>query len=250
MERPEVLRWAGKFFARGLDWLYPSACEVCGEIQTHGRTLCAGCDALLPRLVPPFCSRCGEYFEGKIDGDFECPNCSALKFDFEFARPAMIRDERTLEMIHGLKYGKGIHLAAELGRLAAESLADPRFQQALQEQWPLVPVPLHPSRQAWRHFNQAMEIAKAVGKISGLPVAAALRRTRKTETQTHLTRNQRLENLKGAFQVSRAGRRWPHKDGAILVDDVFTTGATAHACAKALCKAGYKRVLVLAVMRG
>ena len=69
-----------------LDWLYPSVCAVCEEVQQQGRTLCAACDAELPRLRAPFCSRCGEHFEGRIDDDFTCPNCSKLKFAFEFAR--------------------------------------------------------------------------------------------------------------------------------------------------------------------
>ena len=233
-----------------LDWLYPSVCAVCEEVQPQGRTLCAACDAELPRLRAPFCSRCGEHFEGRIDDDFTCPNCSKLKFAFEFARPAMMLDERTRTMIHQLKYGRGIHLAAGLGRLASGALEDDRFALALEEKWPLVPVPLHRSRQAWRHFNQAMEIAKPLGKIVGLPVLDGLKRVRATETQTHLTRKQRLENLRGVFAVSRGGERWPRKQGAILVDDVLTTGSTADACAKALRKAGYQRIFVVTVMRG
>ncbi|MBX3742271.1 MAG: ComF family protein [Akkermansiaceae bacterium] len=250
MAGPDWRGRAGRWFGCLLDWLYPSACAVCEEIQSGGRTLCAGCAAGLPRLVPPFCSRCGEHFEGSIDGEFTCPNCSTLRFSFEFARPAMMLDERTRAMIHRLKYGKGIHLAAELGRLAAEGLEDPRFRKAMEEKWPLVPVPLHPRRQAWRYFNQAEEIARAVGKISGLPVLRALKRVRMTEAQTHLTRAQRLKNLRGAFQSRRAGEKWPRKDGAILVDDVFTTGSTVDACAKTLRKAGFRSVFVLTVMRG
>ncbi|WAC19689.1 ComF family protein [Luteolibacter sp. SL250] len=250
MAGPESRRRAAWWFGHVLDWLYPSVCAVCDEVQRGGRALCGACDAELPRLVPPFCSRCGEHFEGSIDGEFTCPNCSNLKFSFEFARPAMMLDERTRTMIHRLKYGRGIHLAAELGRLAAEGLEDPRFQRALEEKWPLVPVPLHARRQAWRHFNQAEEIARAVGKISGLPVLRALRRVRMTEAQTHLTRAQRLKNLRGAFDVRGGGADWPRKEGAILVDDVFTTGSTVDACAKALRKAGFRSVLVLTVMRG
>jgi competence protein ComFC len=250
MAMPERKGLAGRWGGLLLDWLYPSSCAVCAEILTGGRTLCSSCDAELPRLVPPFCSRCGEHFEGSIDGEFTCPNCSTLRFSFEFARPAMMLDERTRGMIHRLKYGRGIYLAAELGRLAAEGLEDPRFRDALEEKWPLVPVPLHPRRHAWRHFNQAEEIARSVGKARGLPLLRALKRVRMTEAQTHLTRAQRLRNLSGAFVVRRAGEDWERKAGAILVDDVFTTGSTADACAKTLRKAGFRNVYVLTVMRG
>jgi ComF family protein len=120
----------------------------------------------------------------------------------------------------------------------------------LDEKWPLVPVPLHRSRLEFRHFNQALEIAGPMGRELGLPVVEALRRIRATETQTRLTRNQRLENLRGAFKASAAGERWPQKAGAVLVDDVLTTGSTVDACAKALKKAGFRRVFVVTVMRG
>lgn len=233
-----------------LDLLYPSRCAVCDEVQRRGRTLCEPCDADLPRLAAPFCSRCGEHFEGRIDDDFTCPNCSNLSFGFEFARPAMMLDDRTRNMIHRLKYGRAIYLAKELGRLAHGAFEDERLAVAVEGRWPLVPVPLHRSRQAWRHFNQAREIARSVGKLAGLPVVDALTRVRKTETQTHLTRNQRLENLRGVFAASRKGERWPQKEGAVLIDDVLTTGSTVDACAKALRKAGFKRVFVVTVMRG
>ena len=162
----------------------------------------------------------------------------------------MLRDKRTLEMIHRLKYSRQIHLAKDLGELAAEALLDDRFAAAVAGKWPLVPVPLHRSRQAERHFNQAEEIARSISRVSGLPVLHALKRTRKTETQTHLGRKKRLENLRGAFVISRAGARLPEKAGAILVDDVLTTGSTVQACAKTLRKAGFHSVCVITVMRG
>ncbi|MBK1883154.1 ComF family protein [Luteolibacter pohnpeiensis] len=231
-----------------LDLLYPPVCALCEQPLTENRSLCPPCNDSLPRLREPFCSVCGEHFEGRIDGDFHCPNCSNLKFAFDFARPAMLRDERTLQMIHGLKYQRAIHLAHELGRLASESLSDPRFQIALQEKWPLVPVPLHRSRYQWRHFNQAEEIALQLSQLIGLPVLHALKRVRKTATQTRLSRKERLENLSSAF--ARTRQKFAETRGAILIDDVFTTGSTVDACAKTLRKAGFQNVAVITVMRG
>lgn len=245
----ERSRWA-KAAGAVLDLLYPSVCAVCDEVLKGGRSLCDSCDAALPRLTAPFCGTCGEHFDGRIEGGVVCPNCSGLAFSFEFARPAMVLDERTREMIHELKYGRRIHLAAELGRLAAEAFDDERLGVALKERWPLVPVPLHRSRLAHRHFNQAAEIARPMARRLGLPVVQALNRIRATETQTRLTRHQRLENLRGAFKAGGAGERWPDKAGAVLVDDVLTTGSTVDACAKALRKAGFRRVFVVTVMRG
>ena len=249
--RLEVRGWR-KLASRALDLLYPPLCAVCRVVLSDGRALCDACDADLPRLVAPFCASCGEAFAGRIEGPFACPNCSKLHYAFEFARPATLRDERTLDMIHRLKYGRELHLAKDLGRLAAEAFADPRLAPALAGNWPLVPVPLHRRRLQHRHFNQAEEIAKVLSAHTRLPVLDALQRCRATEHQTALTRTQRLENLRGAFVISRAGRRWIGQSpaGAVLVDDVLTTGSTVDECAKILRRAGFQTIFVVTVMRG
>lgn len=249
---PELPHWK-RLAARVLDLFYPPICEICGANLSHGRALCDACDADLPRLVEPFCKSCGEAFPGVIDGPFACPNCENLRFAFHFARPATVRDERTLGLIHRLKYSREIHLADELGRLAYGAFADDaRLAPALDGKWPLIPVPLHRKRLRHRHFNQAAEISRALAMHTGLPVLHALRRMRDTDTQTLLSRKQRMANLRGAFEVTRRGHRWiAHSPrGAVLVDDVLTTGSTVHECARALRRAGFRRVFVVTVMRG
>ena len=240
------------WLSRALDLLYPPLCAVCDEVLADGQALCDGCAADLPRLTEPFCQTCGESFLGQIDTAFTCPNCHKLKFSFEFARPATVRDARTLDMIHRLKYGRELHLASDLGRLAACSFSDPRLAPALAAKWPLVPVPLHRKRFQHRHFNQAEEISRELSALTGLPTLKALQRTRETVHQTALTRSQRLENLRGAFAVTQPGRRRIEENpaGAVLVDDVLTTGSTVDECAKILRQAGFRRVVVVTVMRG
>lgn len=249
--RLEIRGWR-KLLSCGLDLLYPPACVLCRENLSDGWALCGACDADLPRLAEPFCQSCGEPFPGEIEGPFACPNCSKLKFAFEFARPAMVRDERTLEIVHRLKYGRELHLAKDLGRLAAEAFGDPRLARALAENWPLVPVPLHRKRFQHRHFNQAEEISRVLSAHTGLPVVRMLARIRATEHQTALTRSQRLENLRGAFVITAAGRRRMEQfpAGAVLVDDVLTTGSTVDECAKILRRAGFQKVVAVTVMRG
>jgi len=247
--KSEPLRHLG---GRLLDLLYPPLCELCGEGLKNGRALCGACSEDLPRLRLPFCKSCGEAFEGEIDGEFTCPNCATLEFSFEFARSALVRDSRSLDLIHRLKYGREVHLAAELGWLGAEAFEDPRLAPALLGNWPLVPVPLHRKRQQGRHFNQAEELARALSHHTNLPLLDALLRHRSTETQTLLTRKQRLENLRGAFSLSTQGRRWVKKFpvGAILIDDVLTTGSTVDECAKTLRLGGFQKVIVVTIMRG
>jgi ComF family protein len=248
---PEIPLWK-QALMRLLDGFYPPRCALCGTCLRDGRSLCTTCDAALPRLEEPFCRKCGEAFPGQIDRPFACPNCQDLHFDFDFARPATIRDDRTLELVHRLKYNREIHLAEELGRLAAGAFDDPRLRPALEKTWPLVPVPLHHKRRRERHFNQAAEISRALSYLTGLPVLHALRRTRETDTQTTLSRRQRMDNLRGAFDVTRHGHRWiaGSPDGAVLVDDVLTTGSTVNECAKTLRRAGFLHVGVVTVMRG
>jgi len=92
----------------------------------------------------------------------------------------------------------------------------------------------------------------ALAGHTGLPVLKALCRTRLTDTQTRLSRKQRMANLHDAFAITRRGRRWiesaPH--GAVLIDDVLTTGSTVNECAKTLRRAGFRKVLAVTVMRG
>ncbi len=249
--RPEPRGWR-RWVSASLDLLYPPCCVVCEIHLGGGRALCDACNEDLPRLVDPFCENCGESFDGKIEGPFTCPNCRDLRFSFEFARPAMVRDERTLDMIHRLKYARELYLARELGLLAAESFSDPRLTPALAGKWPLVPVPLHRQRYQHRTFNQAAEIARALSATTGLAVLGALARIRATEHQTSLTRTQRLENLRGAFRVTRSGAREiaAGLPGVVLVDDVLTTGSTVDECAKTLRRAGVPRVFIVTVMRG
>jgi competence protein ComFC len=238
--------------SRVLDLLYPPCCELCGEALAGGAALCATCDEGLPRLSAPFCQSCGEPFEGRIDGVFDCPNCGMLRFAFDFARPAMPRNERLRELIHRLKYERRVYLAGELGRLAAGAFEDPRLAPALAGGWPLVPVPLHVKRLRHRHFNQAVEIARALSGRLGLPVCEALRRSQNTSSQTLLSRRERQNNLRGAFQLSRDGARLlaAAPAGVILIDDVLTTGSTIDACARVLRKSGFRAVVAVTVMRG
>lgn len=233
--------------SRVLDLVYPGVCHLCGDGVPGGRCLCAGCADALSPVVPPFCSTCGQGYDGRVKGSFSCPNCRDQKFAFEFARPALFRSDGVMELVHDLKYGRRLELARELADLAARAFADPRLDEALEGRWPLVPVPLHRRRFHWRQFNQSLEIARPLGRRLGLPLAVALKRIRPTETQTRLSRAQRQKNLRGAFAVRRGVTGGA---GAVLVDDVFTTGSTAHECARILRRAGFQKVIVVTVMRG
>jgi len=234
-------------FSGVLDWVFPTCCQGCGEITRLGLFLCEDCLHAAPSIEEPYCRQCSEVFPGRIEAPFECPNCRDQEFAFQFARSGVVRSPVVMEMIHEFKYLRRIHHAGTLGLLARRAFDDPRLSAARAGCWPLVPVPLHRQRLGWRQFNQAEEIARPLGKMLGLPVISALRRIRPTPTQTRLSRSQRQKNLKGAFSLNCEVRDW---SGAILVDDVFTTGSTVHECARVLRSGGLQNVVVVTVMRG
>ena len=242
------------FLARQLrsfiDLLYPSVCEPCGQAVEQGHSLCNHCSQELPRVSEPFCKKCGELFDGQINQIFRCSNCEGIKHDYEFARAALKGLEDSFALVHGLKYERKFFLARSLAIFLDEALeADQRFlefRDAL-----LVPVPLYWRRQKWRKGNQSYELSRGLTQLNGIPTINALKRIRATSTQTKLNRKQRLTNLHGAFQISKRHAEAVVGKDVILVDDVFTTGATAHECARVLKREGKaRRVAVITLVRG
>jgi len=134
-----------------------------------------------------------------------------------------------------------------LARLMIPALQDVRLTNS---SWLMVPVPLHPRKKRERRYNQSTELARTLARLRGLTWCDALRRIRYTDSQAGLDRDGRLKNLKGAFiVVPRAVRQLTGRD-ILLIDDVLTTGATAHECALTLKKCGAGKVAVLTVARG
>jgi ComF family protein len=218
--------------------LFPPTCLLCLH-PGQGTTLdlCRGCEADFP-LNQPACEACA--LPAPAAGGL-CGRCAGRRaFDAAFAP---YRYEFPLvELIHRLKYGNQIALARILGTLLARRLAE-RGRPAVDA---IVPVPLHPAREARRGYNQAREIAGHAADLLGLPVEHRLaRRIRETEEQAALPAIVRAANVRGAFEVRT---RAPPPRVAI-VDDVLTTGATAAALAQALGRAGCSHVEVWAVAR-
>jgi competence protein ComFC len=181
-----------------------------------------------------------------MSSSFRCMNCGDLEFSFDFATSAYRSRGVVRELIHLFKYNRQVHLRHELARMLTEGFRDVRLADLRPDA--IVPVPLHPTRQREREFNQAAVLALLAGARRGLPVEDCLRRTRYTLTQTHFHREERFGNLQGAFALRRGAR----VEGRVLalVDDVLTTGSTADACARVLREAGASAVVVITVARG
>lgn len=231
-----------------LGFLYPPLCQLCNDARadTASGLVCAGCRAQARFIRPPFCERCGLPFEGALTTPFECSNCSGVRLHFTWARSAVVAGGVVLEAIHRYKYQRAVWFEPFLAGLLVQA-ACPVLRDAGWDA--LVPVPLFPAKEREREFNQAERLARWLSAATGVPVRAGdLRRVRPTPTQTRLSREQRAANMRDAFAVRRgadfAGRR------VVLVDDVFTTGATTNACAAALRAAGAAEVCVWTVARG
>jgi ComF family protein len=237
LKPPRILKTLGSAL---LDFVFPPFCSLCREALGDGeRIVCEACWRKMDLLSGPRCPRCGAPSPGQAG----CPNCSDRDYRFSGACVLAPFDEGAQALIHLLKYREKASVGLRFGRMLGEAVkAEPRMSGVDR----VLPVPLHRSRVRERGYNQSLLIARGVGEALGRPVeAGALARTRATRTQTELSGKERVQNVSGAFAVRRpervAGLR------LLLVDDVFTTGATLDACAGALLDAGAAEVFVAAV---
>ena len=212
---------------------------------------------LLEVLLPPACAGCGRFGQricrdclasfrsaGAPDDRFAAADPGTLVGDaLELAVAAFVHAGMLRRALQRLKYGGSGRIAEPLGRAAAPAL------EALTRvcgSHPLVPVPVHATRQRQRGYNQAGLLAAALGSESGLSVCDILERRRATARQHGLGKAARLHNLRGAF-VMRDGARPPPR--VILVDDILTTSATLESCAQVLRDAGAVSVYGFAIAR-
>jgi ComF family protein len=226
-----------------LDFFLPGFCLFCQAPLTPGSEdlACSRCLGNVDPIPQPYCSCCGAPFQSAVGLDHLCQDCLLTPPPFSRARAAAFYEGLVLQAIHRLKYQRQLIYGRFLGQLLA---ASPARELAAGADL-LVPVPLHPRRLRRRGFNQAVLLALA---FPDLPLGRdVLVRRRPTLPQLKLSPEERRTNVKGAFLVpdpaAVAGRN------VLLVDDVYTTGATVNECARALNRAGVGRVEVLTVAR-
>lgn len=237
-----------RFLKAGLGLLYPEVCQLCGlqRATPDEGFVCVKCWSQVRFIKAPFCERCGMPFAGEITTHFECANCRDMDLHFCSARSAVTARGVVLEAIHRYKYSRALwfepFLIDLLLRAALPALHD--------EKWDLiVPVPLHHLKEREREFNQAERLAAPLARALAVPLNShLLRRVQPTRTQTLLSKTQRAENVRGAF--ARHDNHRLQGERVVLVDDVFTTGATTSACARVLRAAGAGEVCVWTVARG
>jgi ComF family protein len=222
------------------DWLLPRLCPGCGQTcKDPGQHLCPGCRDSLP-VIEHCCPRCAiPYMQAPIQGT--CGTCQQNPPAFASALALYRYAPPVDHFIRSLKFHHDLAMAALLGQSLAAAVSNlPVLPDVI------LPVPLHPARLRHRGFNQAVEIARPVARALGMAVDLnGVVRTRDTASQIGLTKPERRRNLRRAFEA----RRDYGGLSVALIDDVMTTGETAHHLARTLLKAGAREVTAWVIAR-
>jgi ComF family protein len=214
-----------------LELILPQRCAVC---ETPGEALCNACRAALIRLAPPLCERCGSPGAWPVR---RCAECAGRRLGFATARAAIVYDERARVLVLAWKERGRRALAALAADLVVETLARPDVDA-------LTFVPADPERRRRRGDAPAARLARELAARWELPTRPLLTRPRAGPRQRGQRLADRRRNVRGVFEAAGdAPRR------VCLVDDVYTTGATAAACATVLRRAGARRVNVVSLAR-
>ena len=228
----------------GWDLFYPPCCPLCHQIlQGQEQMICVKCRAKLRPIGEPRCKKCGKPLE---DGQEElCRDCRVRPHWFEEGRGIFLYDQKMKDSIIRYKYGgRRIY-----GEFYIRALA--LYGESSMKLWrpqAVFPVPMEKRKKRKRGFNQSEQLALGIGRQFGIPVCSDwIQKVKKTKSQKKLNAAERRRNLQEAFR----GKPGVWKiERALIVDDVYTTGATIDAVAGELKKHGVKKVYFLTICTG
>ncbi len=220
------------------DVIFPPVCVSCAGLVEEGchRHVCSRCAEKIEHVTDPACSVCGHPFYGEVEGERMCPHCEGLAPAFRRGRTCVLFKGPARDLIHELKYHRGLHVLADIETVMRRSEHVMEWLRGSV----LVPVPLHARKERERGYNQTLLLAEAFARATADPstrVELLLKKDIDTASQTTFDRKTRRKNLKNAFSVA-PGRVINPEYHYILVDDVFTTGSTLNSCASVLRRAG------------
>lgn len=232
----------GKSVGRAaLNFLLPPTCAACANLIAQPPGLCADCWSQHRPITRPYCAKLGTPFAQDLGPDALSAQAIANPPIINRVRGALVYNDIARQLVAGLKYHDHPEQAALIARMMVQA-----GHELLDQADMLIPIPLHWRRQFARRYNQSQLLARAIGKVSACSVEPLLlRRARPTKQQVGLSHAQRAKNVENAFKLA------PDKAGAVLgkhivlIDDVYTSGATGNAAAQTLFDAGATKVDML-----
>lgn len=227
------------------DWIVPPTCLMCDAIVDRSGGCCSKCWGTIRFVARPYCEVLGSPFSYDMGEGALCAEAIANPPPFRRARSAVIYDDPIRRLVSGLKYSDRLDVAPWIAKWMARS-----GRQLFEEDPLVIPIPLYKTRLLTRRFNQSAEIARNICKDKNVEYKPeALKRIRKTKQQVGLSRQERAKNVSGVFRVPQEFALELKGRPVLIIDDVFTTGATVSSAAKALNRVGVASVDVLTFAR-
>jgi len=226
-----------------LDFILPPLCPICKTRVSSHHGLCSDCFAKIHFIARPYCNICGKPFEFDIPEENLCGSCCKKLPVFDKARSAFLYDSFSAKLILPFKHSDHLELTPLLTKFLYRAGKD-----LFDETDVIIGVPLHRFRYMKRKYNQADVLAKSLAEKIHKPYSSnILIRTRSTKSQGHMKSEDRKRNVAGAFTAKNVAMI--KGKNVLIIDDVFTTGATLNECTKILRKHGAAKVFVLTLAR-
>lgn len=230
---------------RALSMIYPDHCVMCETRVERQGGLCGSCWRDTPFLTGLVCHTCGVSLPGVDGDDVLCDDCMAAPRPWEAGRAALLYKDLGRRVVLSLKHADRLDLVPACASWMARAGAPVLTAQSL-----LVPIPAHWTRLLSRRYNQAVELARGLGKETNLDVIPdALIRTKRTRTQDGMTVEARFSNMQDAIVVNPKRAEALIGRQVCLIDDVMTSGATLAAATDGFYDAGVKQVVTLVLAR-
>lgn len=236
---------------RAVELLYPPCCPFCDEVlekREANRGICRKCQLRLVYITEKHCMKCGKPLSDEV-AEY-CYDCSRHRHFYTQARALLSYQGQTRAALYRFKYSNRREYAAFFGEEICRVWG--RWIEHCRADY-LIPIPMHDRKQRERGYNQAKVLARVIGRQMGIPVAEkVLIKVAETLPQKELSAGERRKNLQAVFQVSKRKASGTELYGktVILVDDIYTTGATVDAAAEVLLRAGAIHVYVLTAAIG